>query len=169
MVKRESSELTSSMKSVGEYLPDQSILKEFPEIVVIGDSSHKIEFMNVQARKAFGNVEGERCHKIFRGSETPCTDCLLLISEITSEEYSTTFRTRDLQGQVIEVIHQRLASDPNRWIVIGKSTDLFPISNVNYREIANALDVMGDGVTVVDPNGKIVYANKAHEKMYGYS
>jgi len=169
LVKRESSELNSSMKSIGGYVPGQSILKELPEIVVIGDSSYKIEFMNAQAHKAFGKVEGERCHKIFRGSETPCKDCLLFKSKIPREGDSATFRTRGLQDQAIEVIHQRLASDPNRWVLIGKSVDLFPLSDVNYREIANALDVMGDGVTIVDPNGKIVYANKAHEKMHGYS
>lgn len=125
--------------------------------------------MNTLARKAFGNLEGERCHKIFRDSETPCKDCLLLESKTRMEGDSETFMIRGLQDQAIEVIHQRLVSDPDRWILIGKSADLFPISDVNCKEIANALDVMGDGVSIVDLNGKIVYANKAHGQMLGYS
>jgi len=169
LVKRESSELNSSTKSSGEVTPGQLILKDLPIIVAIGNSSHKIEFMNAQARKVFGNVEGERCFRVFRGSETPCSDCLLSRSKTPMEGESETFRTTGLQDQTIEVIHQRLASDPNRWILIGKSADLFPIGDVSYKEIATALDVMGDGVTIVDPNGKIVYANKVHEKIHGYS
>ena len=169
MAKKEFSQRDPPAWDVEGEPPGLPAISELPEIIAMGDSSHEIEYANSLTRDAFGEVVGDKCHRIFRNSEAPCKDCIMVGKGTSAKESVRKFRITTKQNQTVEIIHRRFVSDPEKWIMVGRSIDAFPISEVSYTEVANALDAMGDGVSVVDLAGKIIYVNKAHEKLYGYS
>lgn len=135
---------------------------------MIGNPSSTIEYLNEKGMDAFGNVLGKRCHKILRNLDERCKDCVFLSNAISMKDIVLRYQTKDSKGQNIEIVETWMPSDPEHWMALGRATDAFPIGGINYKALADAMDAMGDGVTVVDLNGRIVYANKAHEKLHGY-
>jgi len=151
-----------------EVIAQDYAYDNLPEVVVIGNSSFVIESLNRAGRSIYGQVVGEKCHKVLRNQAEPCRDCLF-VDKGKVGEVNIRYKSKTAKGESIDIIETRLSSNPDRWIAMGRSADVLPAGEINYRDIALALDSVGDGVAILNLDGKIAYANRSNEKLHGFS
>jgi PAS domain S-box-containing protein len=138
-----------------------------PEVVLTGNSSFLIDSMNKRALLSYGQVVGQKCHKVLRNKDAPCEDCLFAAAGRSSA--SVRYISKSPRGENLDIIETRLPTDQTKWTAIGRPSEVVPVGHMKYREIALILDSVGDGVAIVDPNGNIIYTNRSQERLYGYS
>ncbi|MDH4123655.1 MAG: GAF domain-containing protein, partial [Thermoplasmata archaeon] len=147
----------------------KSIFNQFPDIVLIGNASHVIESMNRLAVDAFGDAEGKNCYEILRSVDTPCEDCFFVDGNESSFDFCLTSDRNLDDGSTLEIREMRVSSDPQKWIAVCRKIERFPLKDVSLLELSTAVDMMGDGVSITDLEGRIIYCNSSQERMHGFS
>lgn len=169
MPKRESDDKAIPQKEEGEESSSIPAYDSLPEVVIVGTSSRTIESLNKRGVTAYGPVAGGKCHKILRNLDEPCRDCLLAAPGRPARDGCIKFISKASNGEIFEMLETRTSSDPERWVATGRPVEILAVEEIDYETIADAMDSVGDGVAIVDLDGKIVHVNKSHEKLYGYS
>lgn len=137
------------------------------DLVIIGNSSFVIESANMPALTLLGEIVGRECYSVLRGRDSPCEDCLFSAMHASEKNYSIKYDLRLSDGSSISFSEITIASEPQRWIAIGKMESARKTSFASFSDILASFDLMEDGICILDSSGKVTHWNSAIGRIYG--
>ena len=154
----------------------RSVLDGLDAAVYVADmKTHELLFTNEYLRKVFGDAEGKICWETLQADQSgPCSFCTnekLLTPEgkptgVCSWEFQNTVTGRwyDIRDRAIPWIDGRMV----RLEIATDITDRKK-SEERLKLFSAAVEEALDAIQIVGLDGRIIYSNKAVEKIYGFT
>ncbi|MFP4392232.1 MAG: PAS domain S-box protein [Desulfohalobiaceae bacterium] len=165
----ETKKFEAQLKQERDYM--FQIFDSMNQYVFVDNPDYRIEFMNLAAKRAFGDLVGKVCYKQL-GKESPCSECP--VPQILSQNhdqpmvYYLQAFGRILRGSATRLVHQDgsvsvleiLEDDTER----RQAEDALKESEYLFRTL---VDTVGEGIVMKDAHGRFVHWNQTASELLG--
>ena len=151
------------------------LFEQVPCYILVVDREFRIVRTNRKVKEMFGNIEGERCHRAFKGQEGICNYCLAAKSFEDGKVHSGHSEVRELSGKIVQlqVTYAPLTlADGKIDHVMEMAVDVTHITELEY-ELKAAYSVMEsmvarslDAIIAVDDKERVSIFNPAAKKLF---
>lgn len=148
-----------------------TILENIPAFVCLQDMNYKLSYVNQKFKQTFGEPDGQTCYQFLRNNQTKCENCPTYdnCNGITAHGCEW----KDSTGNIFVLFDNSFVTIDNEKMILKLGVDIsdrkkaeiaLAESEQRFKQILNAFD---DPIYISKPNYKIVYYNKAMEKLIG--
>ncbi len=154
-----------------ESINIRNILNSVRDLIYKANENYEIEYINPALEEEFGPVNGKKCYEYF-GNNAICPDCTL-----TKVLSGNTIRREwyfDKRGKIYDVLETPIRNSDGSISKLSILRDLTELKRAHrdlrereelYRILTESV---ADGVILVQ-NHKIIFANRAFLKMFGFN
>jgi PAS domain S-box-containing protein len=140
------------------------------EFVSVVDEDFNIVFVNKPIRQLHGDLTGMKCYDSPLAEGDTCDRCPLTIGwDYAKGPYAR--KATDSHGRTFEVVVTRTIDDEtgrNLYVSVERDITEKARTERSLATLMASMDQMSEAVCVADPEGRLVYANKAYAKLTGY-
>ena len=135
----------------------------------IVDKDLTLVFVNKFYRAQFGDLAGKKCYDTPLRSETVCSACPVK-SEWDYEKgpYTRHVAERDGHHYEFSVAKFKDESGEEFWVSVDRDVTEMAQAETRLRMLSTSMDHMAEPVCVANPEGRLIYTNRAYEALTGY-
>lgn len=144
-------------------------LAEIGEGVVLIGSDHTIRYQSRLLSERFGDLTGGKCHRGYVDSDQPCPACPLEGKTETNGDEAVEVKARD--GRYYQVFSKTYKRSDGATEVAEIWRDITGMKKTeeNISFLKGIMSHASESIIATDEHGRIIYANPATERMFGYS
>ncbi|HJX04266.1 MAG TPA: GAF domain-containing protein, partial [Thermoplasmata archaeon] len=146
------------------------VLDAISDLVTIIDDDFTIVFTNNALRAVCGDLVGRKCHETELAADDMCPHCPIKSDwDFSKGPYRR--RARDRQGRLFDVMYTRIVDEElgkKLYMSVERDVTEKAETESSLETLTASMDQMSEAVCVADPEGRLIYANKAYTKLTGY-